>query len=124
MRLCRCALAFLAVSLAGAPSNGASAQASESKRGAASCFEMILPQRQIQLNSPLLFNRCTGATWLLVRNQGTGGSARSTYRWVSLEVDDPLPARSKGGIDHAPKPAGVPSAGSKCFEFSGRRFCE
>ena len=123
MRLCQCALAFLAVSLAGAPSNGASAQASESKRGAASCFEMILPQRQMQLNSPLLFNRCTGATWLLVRHQGTGGSARPTYRWVSLEVDDPLLARSKE--HHAPKPAGVPGfTGSKCFEFSGRRFCE
>jgi hypothetical protein len=123
MRLCRCALAFLAASLAGAPSNGASAQVSESKRGAGSCFEMILPQRQMQLNSPLLFNRCTGATWLLVRNQGTGGSARPAYRWVSLETDDPLPARSKEY--HAPKPAGVPNvAGSKCFEFSGRRFCE
>ena len=116
----RLALIVLAASLVGAPSDGAFAQASGPKQAAGSCFEIILPQPQTQLTSPLLFDRCTGATWMLVRS-GT----RSVYRWASLAIDDPLLAGGKDRVAVAPKPEAAPgSPGRKCFEFTGRRFCE
>ena len=116
----RLALIVLAASLVGAPSDGALAQASGPKQAAGSCFEIILPQPQTQLTSPLLFDRCTGATWVLVRS-GT----RSVYRWASLAIDDPLLAGGKDRVAVAPKPEAAPgSPGRKCFEFTGRRFCE
>jgi hypothetical protein len=51
--------------------------------------------------------------------------SRSVYRWVSLEIDDPLLAGEKDRVAGAPKPQAKPIApGEKCFEFTGRRFCE
>jgi hypothetical protein len=116
----RFALAALAASFVAGSTYGASAQASPPKPAAGSCFELILPERRTQLPSPLLFNRCTGATWVLVKS-----GSRSVYRWVSLEIDDPLLAGEKDRVAGAPKPQAKPSApGEKCFEFTGRRFCE
>ena len=114
----RFALAVLAASLTAAAYHSARAQATGSRPAAEACFEFILPQRYMQLTSPLLFDRCTGATWVLVKSGN-----RSVYRWVSLEIDDPITTNS--GIVAVPrledKPI-VPNA--KCFEFTGRHFCE
>jgi hypothetical protein len=125
MQPCRCALTVLAATLAAATSNGASAQTSRSNSGADACFEIIVPRAHMRLNGPLLFDRCSGTTWLLVRAQGLGGNARATYRWVRLEMDDWRPARSQEGAHRVPKSAGMPGAAREsCFEFAGRRFCE
>ena len=91
------------------------------------CFEVIVPRRQTP-PAPLLVNRCTGATWLLMRTGEAGvegGRVRLPYRWVALEADRPLPA---GREEHVTAPS-TPSAkaaipGKNCFEFTGRRFCE
>jgi hypothetical protein len=109
-------------------SGSAVAQGSDPDRSAGACFEIVVPQRNMPPARPLLFNKCTGATWLLVRHParaGNGERARLVYRWVSLEADRPL-------LTERGEPAGTPSApangsgrpGQKCFEFTGRRFCE
>ena len=121
----RLAWPVLAWCLVGVPNEGAAAP----KQAAASCFEIILPQKPRDLTSPLLFNRCTGATWLLVRrgsaSGGAGRRARAAYRWISLDIDDSAPAGGDDRVADAPKPEAEPGApAEKCFEFTGRRFCE
>jgi len=121
-------LCILASSLVGLLASTAT-PAAETGRAAGSCFEIIVPQRDMQPASPLLFNKCTGATWLLVRSPAASGGAnrsgRPGYRWVSLEVDDPSPSAAKGGTADASIPAAGPARpDEKCFEFTGRRFCE
>jgi hypothetical protein len=113
----RFALAVLAASLTAA-AYSARAQATGARPAAEACFEFILPQRYMQLTSPLLFDRCTGATWVLVKSGN-----RSVYRWVSLEIDDPITTSS--GIAGVPRLQDKPiMPNAKCFEFIGRHFCE
>jgi len=113
----------LALSLLGMLCGGTAAQAAGPDGASNPCFEIIVPQRQGVPDGPLLFNKCTGATWLLVR--WGGKSRRPGYRWVSLEVDDA--ARANPGARAVPpqvsevKPH-VP--GNRCFDFVGRRYCE
>jgi hypothetical protein len=105
---------------------GSAALAAGPDEASSRCFEIIVPQRQTQPDSPLLFNKCTGATWLLVRSHKWNGKSRG-YRWVSLEVDN-LP-RVDQSTRIPPSATATPEAkppitGEKCFEFTGRRFCE
>jgi hypothetical protein len=100
------------------------AQAPAADRSRATCFEIIAPQRHAEPASPILFDKCSGKTWLLVRAEGRH---RPGYRWVSLGMDgQPL-----GGSPAAERPATSPvaaaapnSGGRKCFVFAGRQYCE
>jgi hypothetical protein len=114
----RLAFAVLAASFTAAAYHSAQAQAADARLAAEACFEFILPQRYMQLTSPLLFNRCTGATWMLVKSGN-----RSVYRWVSLQIDDPVTTSS--AVAEVPRLQDKPIVPkTKCFEFTGRRFCE
>ncbi len=102
----------------------AAAVAAEPDVASSRCFEIVVPQRQMQPDSPLLFNKCTGATWLLAKAGKWNGKSRG-YRWVSLEIENPVPANQ--AIRGAPlaAPQASPTAPSEqCFDFVGRRFCE
>jgi hypothetical protein len=108
------ALPLVVVLLAGVPDHGA-AQGAASRSPVDSCFEIIRPQRDMPLANLLLFNRCTGATWVLVRS-----NTRSVYRWRAVHIEDPVLVDSKDQV-LAPT-EGIPEA--RCFNFAGRRFCE
>jgi hypothetical protein len=122
----------IALSLAGFSPDRAAAQ-SPSGPSAESCFEIIPPQRHAHPRSPLLFNKCSGETWLLVPSQAEtakGRRSRLIYRWVLLEVEgtrDSKAAKDEKRVTVAPqRAAGEAADGGKphCFMFVGRQFCE
>jgi hypothetical protein len=109
------------------------AQESDAERSPGWCFELIAPQHRAQPNSPLLFNKCTGATWLLVKRRnrignriGNGSrSLRSTYHWALLDIEKPPHAAGNNRTVPARRlNATSGESERKCFEFVGRRFCE
>jgi hypothetical protein len=55
------------------------------------CYEVVpLPMGQPP-GSPILINRCSGATWTLVRqtiNNGQGKPAGFVYRWNPLSIEN------------------------------------
>src|SRR5262249_26014113 len=98
-----------------------------------SCFEIVTPQRFAHPRSPLLFNKCTGQTWLLVPRYAETATGKRTdrvvYRWATLEVEGTPHSEvsNPGRASAVTKPAktGTPSSGgAKCFVFMGRQFCE
>jgi hypothetical protein len=120
-KLARCVSAALAL---GTICIGSAALAAGPDEASSRCFEIIVPQRQMQPDSPLLFNKCTGATWLLVRT-GKWNARTRGYRWVSLEADNPPRANPDARVAPSPAPAAKPPVpGEKCFEMAGKRFCE
>ena len=87
---------------------------------ASACFEIIRPQPRTQPRAPLLLDRCTGSTWLLVRSGSPLG-----YRWAPLEAPVMVQAVKSDAGAVAPKPredAAPPTA--NCFAFAGRRYCQ
>jgi hypothetical protein len=129
----RFVLAFVALWLAALCVTTA-APASEPAQSEGVCFEIIVPERGVPPARPLMFNKCTGATWVLVGRYATarhGGRARRlVYRWVSVDADRPVgTAREKQSPAAATAilepPISAP-AGSRqrCFVFAGRHFCE
>ena len=94
------------------------------------CFNIVPAQPGTQ--PAILLDRCSGRTWqLLVRYRG-GGSARRrshvVYVWSPID-------RSESHVERAAPPEPAPAARSsppasaahgnaKCFQFSGRTFCE
>jgi hypothetical protein len=104
---------------------GAAAQPAGGAESDGRCFEIIAPQRHAEPASPILFDKCSGRTWMLVRRHGGGRHWHNAgYRWVSLARDGAgLPAQAV-----APAPAVVSKSprpgGRNCFVFTGRRFCE
>jgi hypothetical protein len=101
----------------------AKAQAQGPNSLAPSCFEIIAPQRYTQLSSPILFDRCTGETWMLVRSHA-GSPEQTRYRWVILERDSyPEALTDRRQSLHTSHSVIRPSK-DKCFQISERRFCE
>jgi hypothetical protein len=109
---------LLVVLLVGAPSHGA-AQDARPRSAADPCFEIIRPQRDMRPANLLLFNRCTGATWVLVRSD-----TRSVYRWVAVQIEDPVLVDRKDQVPAPKVQATTRLPEDKCFNFGGRRFCE
>jgi hypothetical protein len=54
------------------------------------CFDVVEPGQRSELSISMLVNRCTGATWLLVRHQSIDDKGRSigqfTYTWHPIQV--------------------------------------
>lgn len=80
------------------------------------CFEVIPARPNIEPAAPIMIDKCSGRTWILVR----GGKS---YRWslITTEAEKPkIEDRAPiGGSEIAPS-----QGGQKCFTFNGRRFCE
>ena len=97
------------------------AHAAETARDFA-CFEIIRPQRHMDPRAPLLLDRCTGSTWLLVRS---GSRDQLGYRWAPLDAPVMVQATKRENGNVAPKPAETgASPTANCFSFAGRRYCQ
>jgi hypothetical protein len=99
----------------------ATAWAQTPDRDASPCFEIIAPQPNAQPRSPVLLNKCTGDTWLLVPRQGR--RARG-YHWVRLALGEPAATATPAKPRTAAPPVAATAGAQKCFVFNGRRFCE
>lgn len=120
---------MLASMLVCTQTSGAAAQALDHDQSVGPCFAIVVPQTQMRLPSPLLFNKCTGETWMLVKTRTRSGTkppaGAISYRWVRLEVERSFPSSPKDRPVSQPKPVVRPvDAQNGCFEFVGRRFCE
>jgi hypothetical protein len=117
-RGCRAAFLMIATLLIELPAADASAQTAEAQPH---CFDIITPRNTAQPDGSILLNRCTGQTWLLIRNARRGSVLG--YRWnllvaVGGEISKPLPR------PEPPMPAPARPSTGKCFSFQGRQFCE
>jgi hypothetical protein len=118
--------AFLIALALAVPAGQAAAQSPQPAVQAGACFEVVPAQARPYPTGPILLNRCSGQTWLLVRSYHDGqdgGVGSLAYRWRPIATDDReavlAPARSE-----RPAPR-IPKAGrGKCFVFDGRTFCE
>jgi hypothetical protein len=85
--------------------------------GGGACYEMLAAEANTLPGRPLLINKCTGQTFVLMRvppkGKPAGGSA---YRWQPIAVGD-------DSAEAKPKPATAATAGHKCFSLDGRKFC-
>jgi len=94
-----------------------------------SCFELFVPGPKMRPAAPLRFNRCTGESWMLVRESKAltrkAGTAR--FRWVLLEVEKTATGdeRQNASTNVQPEPPRESKHRvEKCYTFAGRQFCE
>lgn len=99
--------------------------AAAAQTASAPCFELIPARPRIEPPLPMLVDKCSGRTWLLMR------AGRGSYRWAAIDVADDMPkATDRPPTDNQPAgKADIPSAekegdGKKCFTFNNRKFCE
>lgn len=52
------------------------------------CLQLSQPAEGTTPNTPLLLNKCTGSTWMLVRVPLPAPSTNTAYRWLPLQVSD------------------------------------
>ncbi len=83
---------------------------------AAQCFELIPARSRIEPPSPMLVDKCTGRSWLLVRSRGS-------YRWAMIDMDQARPKATDRPVTDN-QPMAKDGDGQKCFAFNGRKFCE
>jgi hypothetical protein len=110
----------------------AAAQSPEAPEGA--CFQIIPAQPHTVPASPILFNKCSGQSWVLVRSprRGTEGwrGGRLAYRWAPLAIQaasSPQASTRNGPRMGQSKPGEATAMATKerkCFTFDGRKFCE
>jgi hypothetical protein len=86
----------------------------------APCFELIPARARIEPPVPMLVDKCSGRTWMLVR------SGRAAYRWAAIDTETEKPkATDRPAIDTGPADkAAKDGSGAKCFTFNNRKFCE
>lgn len=84
------------------------------------CYELIPARAGIEPPAPMLVDKCSGRSWLLVR------AGRGVYRWAALGMEAEKPkAIDRPATDAKPsEKAGKEEGGGKCFTFNNRRFCE
>ena len=112
----RSAIPVLVAGLSILWAGGAGAERVRTEQPAPFCFEIVARRGQAEPGGPILLDKCTGKTWLLVRHDG--GRRRADFRWKALAFDAaPRP--------DAAEPRMAPRfGGQKCFVFSGHRYCE
>ena len=94
----------------------ASAQSDLGKTGQESCLEIIAGRAGIPPGAPMLFDKCTGHTFMLIKTRGQGfrGGKPARYVWERIPMREPLSALAS--TRRAPT--------SKCFAYDNRLFCE
>jgi hypothetical protein len=99
--------------------------AAVAQTASAPCYELIPARPRIEPPLPMLVDKCSGRTWLLMR------AGRGTYRWASVDMDSDIPkATDRPPTDDQPAnkaetpPANKDGDGKKCFTFNNRKFCE
>ena len=112
----RTAIAGVIAGLAVSGADSAGAERSRTAELTGSCFEIVAAPRHAEPDGPILIDKCTGKTWLLVRHGGR--RHRAGFRWVALTFDA-APRGTAAGTSMLPR-----LDGQKCFVFSGRRYCE
>ena len=113
---------LISFTLVSVPLGRAIAQ-SETERPGVACFEVTTAQTKPSLTHVVLFNRCSGETWLLVRTHKTDQLPQTSgfvYRWRPIAIDRVEKAAELP--PHPIPPIRQPTA--KCFVFDGRQFCE
>ncbi len=113
--------AFAAAILTAAVAHSAELPAPPAPAGAG-CVEVIPAQPGAA--PAILFDRCSGETWQLVRSYAGRHGAR--YAWLPLVRQGAASAApSKASAVAVPSRPKAPAASnSKCFSFNGRTFCE
>jgi hypothetical protein len=93
-----------------------SADAVLAQGAGAACFEVIPARANIEPPVPIMIDKCSGRSWVLIRN------GRS-YRWALIATDlEKAKTADRAPVDGA---AAAPDSGSqKCFTFNNRKFCE
>jgi hypothetical protein len=129
MRFLRSQNVLVTVSLATVIIGHVAADAAESDASAGPCFQILPPVLNREPASPILFNKCTGDTWLLVKKNGRAGHGKrvASYRWQRMEVDNTMPQRTSVAGKPAATGPDSPSSAVKnrnCFMFNARQFCE
>lgn len=81
------------------------------------CYEVIPPRAKGEPTAPMLVDKCSGRTWVLVR------SGRGVYRWTVVDMDYDKPKTTDRPVTdtQSAKSDGDPK---KCFTFNNRKFCE
>lgn len=77
------------------------------------CFELHPGIAAHPPHAPLLLNRCTGETFVLIAGASSKKrpASPSSYRWQPIGKSRPAPELAS------------PAAGTKCFDYDGRKFC-
>ena len=101
-----CALALLPATVI-----AQTAQPAPSAPASGACYEMLPADANTLPGSPMLINKCTGQTYVLMR-AAVKASGVPKYRWLPIALDDAPEGKSK----RTP-------AGHNCFSFDGRQFC-
>ena len=79
------------------------------------CFEVIPARPNIEPPVPILIDKCSGRSWVLIRNG-------KSYRW-SLIATESEKAKTADRVPN--EGSALPGSGSqKCFTFNNRKFCE
>ncbi len=80
------------------------------------CFEVIAARPNVEPPAPIMIDKCSGRSWVLIRNG-------KSYRWslIATETEKPKTTDRAPMEGAAPAPEGGPQ---KCFSFNGRKFCE
>jgi hypothetical protein len=87
-----------------------------SAQSADACYEVIPARAKIEPPAPMLVDKCSGRTWLLVR-------AGRAYRWAAVAADEEKPKATDRPVVDA-QPARTDKDAQKCFTFNNRKFCE
>ena len=117
----RAAGIVMALTLIGLTGGQARAQAAP-EAAVATCFEVVRPQGRLRLTGPILLNRCSGESWVLVRTYA--GDDRLVYRWRPIAIERREAAFRPRSRPATEAPQVSRPSGSKCFIFDGRKFCE
>jgi hypothetical protein len=93
-----------------------SANAALAQSAGAACFEVIPARPNIEPPTPIMVDKCSGRSWVLIRNG-------RNYRWALIATEfERAKTADRAPVDGA---AAAPESGSqKCFTFNNRKFCE
>lgn len=94
---------------------GASAAQAQAPPTSGPCFQVIAGQADVAPAAPMLVDRCTGETFVLVRGPRNDGKAAS-YVWTPL---------GKSAAEPAVRPTSTAKAATKagCFDYNGKSYC-